>query len=66
MRGAGVLREIIEDVLAYPHAADRSFFEWWLAEARAGLDRRRWEEAWAEGRAMTTEEAVEYALSEDA
>jgi hypothetical protein len=33
-----------------------------LAAARAGTDKLAWEAAWAEGRAMTPEQAVEYAL----
>jgi non-specific serine/threonine protein kinase len=35
-----------------------------VAAARAGLDEADFAAAWAEGRAMTPEEAVEYALSE--
>jgi DNA-binding CsgD family transcriptional regulator len=34
-----------------------------LADARAGLDERSFAAAWAEGRAMTLEQATEYALS---
>ena len=33
-----------------------------MAAARAQLDEAAWEAAWAEGRAMTPEEAMEYAL----
>ena len=33
-----------------------------LAAARAGTDKLAWEAAWAEGRRMSTEEAVQYAL----
>jgi predicted ATPase len=52
------------EVVAYPHAADRAFYER-LTAARERLDRQRaWEEAWAEGRAMSTEEAVAYALED--
>jgi predicted ATPase/DNA-binding SARP family transcriptional activator/DNA-binding CsgD family transcriptional regulator len=36
-----------------------------LAEARARLGEAAFEEAWAEGKAMTPEESVEYALSEE-
>jgi non-specific serine/threonine protein kinase len=36
-----------------------------LAAARAQLEEAVWEEAWAEGQAMTIEEAVEYALFEE-
>lgn len=37
-------------------------YEGRLASARAQLDETSWEAAWAEGRAMTLEEAIEYAL----
>ena len=36
-----------------------------LATARATLDAASWEAAWADGRAMTPEQAAEYALSEE-
>jgi non-specific serine/threonine protein kinase len=35
-----------------------------LTEARAQLGEAAFEEAWAEGKAMTIEEAIEYALAE--
>jgi non-specific serine/threonine protein kinase len=38
----------------------------YLAAARSKLDESSWHEAWAEGRAMTFEEAVAYALEEEA
>jgi DNA-binding NarL/FixJ family response regulator len=40
-------------------------YEPYIAAARAQMDEPAWEEAWAEGRAMTTEQAVRYALSEE-
>ena len=55
-----VLEQI--EVISYPHAADRSFNDRQLAAARESLDERAWDEAWNEGRAMTTEEAVAHAL----
>ena len=60
----GAAEAILEkiEVITYPHAADRSLNEEQLAAARESLDERAWEEAWTEGRAMTTEEAVAYAL----
>ena len=61
---AGALLETIE-VIAYPHATDRSFYDSKLAAARERLDGRAWQEAWEEGRAMTTEEAVGYALEKE-
>jgi non-specific serine/threonine protein kinase len=36
----------------------------YIDAARTRLDGAAWEEAWAEGKAMTVEEAVEYALAE--
>jgi hypothetical protein len=33
-----------------------------VAEARARLEAEAWQRAWAQGRAMTLEQAVEYAL----
>jgi predicted ATPase/transcriptional regulator with XRE-family HTH domain len=57
-----ILEEI--EVIAYPHASDRSFNDQQLAATREILDDRAWEEAWAEGRSMTTEEAVAYALDD--
>jgi DNA-binding CsgD family transcriptional regulator len=38
-------------------------YEGRLAAARSLMDEASWEEAWAQGRAMTPEEAIEYALS---
>jgi hypothetical protein len=35
-----------------------------LAAARSQLDESSWHKAWAEGRAMTLEEAISYALKE--
>jgi predicted ATPase len=58
-----VLEQI--EVISYPHAADRSFNDRQLAAVRASLEERAWEEAWNEGRAMTTEQAVAYALEPD-
>jgi Tfp pilus assembly protein PilF len=43
--------------------AERAEYERTTARARAGLDEATWQRAWDEGRAMTTEQAVEAALS---
>jgi non-specific serine/threonine protein kinase len=40
-------------------------YEPYIDAARARLDEAAWEEAWAEGRAMTVEEAVGYALAQE-
>ena len=47
-------------------AADQFEIDRYVASARAQLDEATFEAAWAEGRAMTLEEAVAYALGEDA
>ena len=41
---------------------ERHLFGPYIAAARAQLDEAAWEDAWAEGRVMTTEQAVVYAL----
>jgi non-specific serine/threonine protein kinase len=40
-------------------------YEGYLATARVGLDEAAFEAAWSEGQAMSTEEAIEYALSKE-
>jgi tetratricopeptide (TPR) repeat protein len=44
------------------HAPDRSVVDSAMAHARAGLGQEAFEEAWAQGRALTLERAIEYAL----
>jgi predicted ATPase/transcriptional regulator with XRE-family HTH domain len=58
---AEALLEKIE-VLTYPHVPDRSLHQRQVADARDRLDQRTWAAAWAEGREMTGDQAVEYAL----
>jgi non-specific serine/threonine protein kinase len=53
------------EVIAYPYATDRSLHESQVAAARGKLDQDTWTRAWAEGRAMTTEQAIEYALEKE-
>jgi predicted ATPase/class 3 adenylate cyclase len=51
------------EALGYQQApAERALREPYLAAARAQLEEAAWECAWAEGRAMTFEEAISYAL----
>lgn len=45
---------------------ERHLFDPYVTAARARLDGAAWEAAWAEGRAMTTEQAIEYALEKEA
>jgi DNA-binding NarL/FixJ family response regulator len=40
-------------------------YEGHLTAARSQLDEAAWEAAWAEGRAMSPEQAVEYAISKE-
>ena len=58
---AEALLEKIE-ATAYPYATDRSLYHSQVAAAREQLDEGAWAEAWEEGRMMTLEEAVRYAL----
>ena len=53
------------EVTALPYAPDRSLYQRQVAAARARLDEEMWADAWEEGRAMTIERAVAYALSEE-
>ena len=61
---AAALLEAIE-VIVYPHAADRTLYDRQMAAARQRLGEQAWEEARQEGRAMTLEEAVGYALHKE-
>ncbi len=53
------------EVMAYPHASDRSVHQRQVADARARLEAEAWQGAWAQGRAMTLEQAAQYALEDD-
>src|SRR5215207_7253833 len=61
---AEALREVIGLPLT-PFARAMCRYESHLAAARSQLDEEAWEAAWAEGRQMTPEQAVEYALSDE-
>jgi hypothetical protein len=41
---------------------DRSIFDRGVTSAQAQLDDKTWKKAWQEGRTMSIEEAIEYAL----
>jgi DNA-binding NarL/FixJ family response regulator len=56
------LREAVGDKHTPEEAALQGPY---LATARSQLDEVAWQAAWAEGRAMSMEEAIEYALSKD-
>jgi non-specific serine/threonine protein kinase len=51
----GIPQDAGEDALTGPY----------LAAARSQLDEAAWQEAWTQGRAMTLEEAISYALQEE-
>lgn len=61
---AEALREAIGLPLT-PFVRSHYDYEGDLAAARAGLDEQSFAAAWSEGRAMTPEQATEYALSEE-
>ena len=56
-----VLREAMGASL---EPGDSALQEPYLAAARSKLDETSWQDAWAQGRAMTLEEAISYALEE--
>jgi predicted ATPase/DNA-binding SARP family transcriptional activator/DNA-binding CsgD family transcriptional regulator len=61
---AEALLEQIE-VTAYIYAPDRSAYQHRVSAARVQLDEAAWQAAWTEGREMTPQRAVGYALSEE-
>jgi non-specific serine/threonine protein kinase len=63
----GAAEAILEttEVIAYAHAPDRSLYQRQVAAARERLGEAAWAVAWAEGQAMTIEQAVAYALEEN-
>ena len=57
--------EALRDAVGTPLSpVDRPDHDHKIAAARAQLDEASWKEAWAEGKAMSLKEAVEYALGE--
>jgi predicted ATPase/class 3 adenylate cyclase len=48
-----------------PEPGERALQEPYLAAAHTQLDETSWQEAWAQGRAMTLDEAISYALGEE-
>jgi predicted ATPase/DNA-binding SARP family transcriptional activator/DNA-binding CsgD family transcriptional regulator len=47
------------------HPVERNMYEGFVNLSRCDLDENAWSVAWAEGRAMSLEEAIEYAMSEE-
>jgi predicted ATPase len=59
--------EALHEAMGIPQeSGERALQEPYLATARSQLDERSWQEVWAEGRAMTLDEAISYALEEEA
>ena len=57
--------ERLREVTGVPLSqTERDFYDQFLAAVRRQVDTTRWDTAWAEGRAMTPEQAIEYALDE--
>jgi predicted ATPase/DNA-binding CsgD family transcriptional regulator len=61
----GAAEALREEIGAHLSPAERRFFARHVAAARDRLDEQTWEASWAESRAMTPEEAVEYGLPEE-
>jgi len=62
--GAG---EVLRQTVGYQHTPrERALRDPYLTVARSRLQEKAWEKAWAEGRAMTFEVAISYALEEEA
>jgi DNA-binding NarL/FixJ family response regulator len=56
----------LREVVGYQHMPEEDALrEPYLADARSRLDEASWEVEWAEGRAMSMEQAIEYALSQE-
>jgi hypothetical protein len=63
---AEALHESLREAVTFSHHPEEDAWRVpYLATARSRLDEASWEEAWAEGRAMPMEQAIEYALSEE-
>ena len=57
--------EALREAVGIEHMPEEDIWrEPYLAAARSRLDEASWEEAWAEGRVMSMEQAIEYAFSE--
>ena len=54
------------EAAVYTYVPDRSLHRSQVAAARSQLDEAAWTAAWTEGRMMTLEQAVEYALKQEA
>jgi tetratricopeptide (TPR) repeat protein len=58
--------EMLDEMMGGSQATeDDTLHRPYLAAARSQLDEAAWQEAWAEGRAMTLDQAISYALEEE-
>jgi non-specific serine/threonine protein kinase len=64
----GAAEALLEDIEfgVHTYVPDRSVHQRQVAAARTRLDEEAFEAAWAEGRTMTPEQAIEYALEQEA
>jgi hypothetical protein len=60
----GAADALLERIKVPLTPADRAQYDADLAAARSQVDEQTWEVAWAEGQAMTMEQAITYALEE--
>jgi DNA-binding CsgD family transcriptional regulator/tetratricopeptide (TPR) repeat protein len=61
----GAAEALGEAIPFHHHTEEDAWREPYLADARSRLDEASWEGKWAEGRAMSMEQAIEYAISEE-
>ncbi|MDQ3927574.1 MAG: tetratricopeptide repeat protein, partial [Chloroflexota bacterium] len=60
----GAADDLLERIKVPLTPADRAQYDRDLAATRSQVDERAWEMAWAEGRAMSVEHAIEFALAQ--
>jgi hypothetical protein len=61
----GASEALSEEMGAPLEPGERALQESYLGAARSQLDETSWQEAWTQGRAMTLEKAISYALEEE-
>jgi predicted ATPase/class 3 adenylate cyclase/Flp pilus assembly protein TadD len=61
----GAMEAIFEELGIFRDIADLAEYHRIIADLRAGLEEAKLQSAWQEGRAMSMEEAIEYALEEN-
>jgi hypothetical protein len=60
----GAVESLLESIAGRLDPSDQKEFDYYVAAIRGQLDDAKFEKAWAEGRAMTLEQAIEFALKE--